>query len=175
MLELLAAEGGSPVDPKLVPAITSIVVFIVFFFILRATVWPKIIKGLDDREHKIRSEIEAAEHAREKAKAAQEEYEQSLTTARKDAAAMIAKAKTDAGVAADELRRRNETEMAELKQRAGRDIEAAKHAAINELHAEAATLASAIAAKILRREISVDDQQALVEESLRELGRASEN
>jgi F-type H+-transporting ATPase subunit b len=174
MFHLLAAEGGSPVDPKLVPAITSIVVFVVFFLILRATVWPKIVGGLNDRAAKIRGEIEAAEQAREEAKAAQDEYRLALADARKEAGEMISRAKADAKSAADELRKRNEAELTEMKQRAGEDINSAKLAAIKDLHLEAASLATALAGKILQREISVEDQQRLVEESLRELGRVKE-
>ena len=174
MLEVLAAEGGSPVDPMLVPALTSIVVFLIFFFILRATVWPKILRGLDDRTNKIRSEIAAAEDARTAAEAAQAQYQQSLREARQEAAEMIAKAKADANVASQELRQRNESEMAELKQRAALDIEAAKRSAISDLHAEAAVLASVIAGKILKREITVEDQRALIDEALGELGKVRE-
>ncbi len=170
MLYLLAAEGGNPVTPQIVPAITSVVVFLIFFGVLRATVWPKITKGLDDRDDKIRREIKSAEEAREQAKAAQTEFEQSLITARQEASDMIAKAKADAKVAGDEMRTRNEAELSEMKGRATRDIEAAKHSAITELHAEAAALAASIAGKILQREISAEDQQRLVDESLRELG-----
>ena len=172
---MLAAGDGSPVDPAIVPAITSIVVFLIFFAFLRAAVWPKIVRGLNDRENKIRSEIKAAEDASDKAKASQKEYERSLNQARQEAGEMIAQAKANAQAAADELTKRNEAEVAQMKQRAGDDIEAAKRAAISDLHAEAATLASAIAGKILKREVSVEDQQRLVEESLRELGQAQKN
>ncbi|MDY7109481.1 MAG: F0F1 ATP synthase subunit B [Planctomycetota bacterium] len=171
---LLAAEGGNPVAVQLLPALTSIVVFVIFYLILRATVWPKIVGGLNDRADKIRGEIEAAEQARAEAKAAQDEYQRALAEARREAGEMIARAKDDAKSAAEELRKRNETELAEMKRRAGEDINAAKLAAIKELHMEAASLAATLAGKILQREISVEDQQRLVEESLRELGRVKE-
>jgi len=172
MLNILAAEG-SPVSVQIAPLITTLVVFVVFFLILAKTVWPKITAGLDDRDRKIREEIESAEEAREQAKAALAEYESSLASARKEAAEMIAHAKSDAKAAADELKRRNEAELVELKQSANREIDAAKQAAINELHAEATTLAVAVAGKIIGREITAEDQQRLVEESLRELARSA--
>ena len=83
---------------------------------------------------------------------------------------MIAKARTDAKAVAEELRKRNETDLTEMKQRATRDIDIAKTAAIVELHAEATVLAASIASKILQREITAADQQKLVEEALGELG-----
>ena len=48
-------------------------------------------------------------------------------------------------------------------------IKEAKETAITELHAETAMLATAIATRILQREINVDDQQSLIDDSLREL------
>jgi F-type H+-transporting ATPase subunit b len=176
---LLAAEEtatkASVVSFWWMPYVTSLVVFAIVFFLLAKMVWPKIVGGLEDRENKIRDEIRSAEEAREEAKKAQAEYQRELEQARQEAAEMINKAKADAKAVADDLRSRNEQELAEMKERATRDIQSAKQSAISELHAEAATLASAIAAKILQREISVEDQQRLVDESLRELGRTKAN
>ncbi|MBT8484642.1 MAG: F0F1 ATP synthase subunit B [Phycisphaerales bacterium] len=167
-MHILAAEGN-PVAVQLLPLVTTVVVFGIAFFILSKNVWPRITKGLDDRDNKIRDEIKAAEESREQARAAQAEYESSLKEARQEAAEMISKAKNDAKAAADDLRQRNEQELADLKQRAQRDIQTAKQQAVTELHSEATALAASIAGKILQREISVQDQQRLVEESLREL------
>lgn len=168
------AEHAGPMDLNWVPAVTALVVFLVAFTVLRIKVWPMIVQGLDDRENKIRGEIASAEEAREQAKAALAEYESSLSTARQEATEMISKAKADAKAAADELRSRNDAELADLKNRARTEIESAKKAAISELHAEAAVLAAAIAGKILQREVSVDDQQQLVNEALSELGKLQE-
>ena len=154
------------------PAATSLVVFLVAFGFLYVKVWPKIIQGLDERDRKIRQEIQAAEDARRQAGEALAQYEESLADARKEAGQMIARAKAVATAAANELKTRNEAELANMKQRATREIESAKRAAIAELHAETATLAAQIAGKILKREISAADQQRLIDESLSELAGA---
>jgi len=156
------------------PAATTIVVFLLAFGILYVKVWPMITKGLDDRQNKIREEIESAQEAREQANEALAEYERELAGAHREAGEMIAKAKADAKAAGAELKARNEAELVEMKQRATRDLDTAKRAAITELHAEAASLAAQIAGKILRREISADDQQRLVDESLQELTTAQD-
>ena len=165
----LAAEG-SLVSAQLMPLITTLVVFAVAFYVLKDQVWPRITHGLDERDRKIREEIQAAEDAREQAKAALAEYHASLGEARREAAEMIAKARGDAAAAGAALRRSNEEQLVELKDRAQRDIAAAKQAAIIEIHAEATSLASVMAGKILQREVNVDDQQRLIDESLQELG-----
>jgi F-type H+-transporting ATPase subunit b len=168
-----AAHGGvesaGAMELNWLPAVTSLVVFLVAFGFLYVAVWPKIVKGLNEREGKIRQEIENAEEAREQAKAALSEYEKELAGARREAGEMIAQAKADAKIAGDQLRARNVTELAEMKQRATQELNNAKRSAITELHAEAAVLAAEIAGKILQREISAADQKRLVDESLEEL------
>lgn len=181
MLWLLAQEGAEHAEQAAehaevmafnwLPFATSLVVFLTTFIILYFKVWPLITKGLDEREKKIRDAIAEADAAKVSAEASLAEYQENLASARVEANEMIAKAKADAKAAGEELRRQNETELASMKQRATRDIETAKHAAIIELHAEATVLAAAIASKILQREISATDQQNLVEETLDELGR----
>ncbi|MHC4415772.1 MAG: F0F1 ATP synthase subunit B [Planctomycetota bacterium] len=174
MLDLLAAESsGSPTQINWLPAATTLVVFGIFFFILKASVWPKILKGLDDRQGKIRQEIEGAEEARAQAKSALAEYEENLASARQEARQMIAQAKADANAVAQELRTRNEAELTEMRRRAALEIENAKGTAIRELRAETAVLAAEIAGKILEREISAEDQQRLIDESLSEMASAS--
>lgn len=171
----LAAVGveraSGPIDPALMPYITAIVVFGLAFLILYLKVWPKITKGLDDRDQKIRSEIEQAELAREQSKAALSEYQRELATAREEATRMVAQARNDAKAVADELRARNAEELTELKQRATREIEVARQQAITSIYAEASNLAVSIASKILQREITDQDQQNLVDESLEELAK----
>ena len=169
---LLAADDPTHAEVMALhwmPAVTTLVVFLLAFGFLYIKVWPKIIGGLEDRQNKIRQEISNAEKAREKATAALAEYEQELASARQEANELIAQARADAKAVASDLRERNEVELGEMKQRATRDLQNAKRAAIMELHTEAATLATEIAGKILKREISAADQQRLVDESLAEL------
>lgn len=167
---LLAAEG-SPVAVQLMPFITTLVVFGIAFFILAKAVWPKILGGLEDRENKIRLEIEQAELAREQAKAALADYQRELATAREEASRLVNQARQDAKAVAEELHARNAQELSELKQRATREIEVARQQAVTALHAEASNLAVAIAGKILGREINDQDQRNLVDESLGELAK----
>ena len=169
------AEHAELMTLNWLPAVTALVVFLAAFGFLYAKVWPKIIQGLDDRQGKIRQEIANAEKAREQANAALAEYESELANARQEASDMIARAKADAKAVAQELRDRNEVQLTEMKQRATRDLDAARRAAITELHAEAATLAADIAGRILKREISAEDQKRLVDESLEELAGVGED
>ncbi|NOG55957.1 MAG: F0F1 ATP synthase subunit B [Planctomycetes bacterium] len=173
---LAAEEGGAHAEllakpEQMWPAIIgALVMFVALVILLTKTAWKPILNGLQARETKIRTEIESAENARTQANAALETYQKELAKARAEANEMIAQAKNDAQRVADELRSKNEVELTAMKDRAKSDIEAAKRAALTELYAQTANLATAVAGKILQREINDQDRSQLVEESLRELG-----
>lgn len=150
-------------------AVTALVVFGIVFAVLATKVWPAITKGLDDRAEKIRSEIEAAEQARKQAKDALEEYQKSLAQARAEAAKMIESTKAQQSQLAAELKAKSEIELNAMRERAMKEIDQAKRAAVSELYADATNLATMVAGKILKREINAQDQQRLVEESLGQL------
>lgn len=161
-------------SPKegLVVGLTSIVVFLLVLAFLSAKVWPTIAKGLDDRAAKIRSEIEAAEHAQKQAKQALAEYEANLAKARAEAQKMLDDAKAQQTAIAADLKAKSEIELNAMREKATRDIDAAKRAALGEIYDHAASLATTMAGKILKREINSGDQQRLVQESLHELQTA---
>lgn len=172
----LAADTGHEkagvvptIEQGIAPMIVSLVVFGVVLAVLSVKVWPMVVKGLQDREHKIREEIEAAEMARKQAKDALEEYQQSLAKARADAQKMIEAARAQQSALAAELKAQADAELGQLRDRARKDIEAARRAAVAEVYAEASNLATMIASKVLKRNVSGGDTQALVDESVKQL------
>lgn len=165
-------EATPSVAQGLATGITALVVFVLTAAFLGVVVWPKINSGLKDREDKIRNAIEEAEMAQEQAKAALEQYERNLAQARAEAQKMLDDAKTQQQAIAAELKAKSEVELGQLRDKARRDIEAARAQAVVEIHAHATALATAMASKILKREVSAGDQQHLINESLKELQTA---
>jgi F-type H+-transporting ATPase subunit b len=150
--------------------LVAIGVFVVVFGVLSIKVWPTIVKGLKDREMKIRNSIEEAESAQKQAKAALAQYEANLAAARAEAQKMLDDAKTQQTAIANELKAKADVELSAMRDKAKRDIDAAKAAAIAEIHAHATNLATSMAAKILKREINPGDQARMIQESLQEMG-----
>lgn len=155
--------------------VTALVVFALTAAFLGSVVWPKINKGLQDREDKIRNSIEEAELAQEQAKAALAQYERNLAQARAEAQKMLDDAKSQQQAIAAELKSKSEAELAMMREKARRDIDLAKRAAVAEIQEHATELATRIAGKILQREISPQDQHRLMSESLAELQSAGRN
>lgn len=172
-----ADKSGVIATPKqgLAPAITALVVFAIVCVVLMTQVWPKIVTGLDERAQKIRDEIAAAEAARKQAADRLDEYESSLAEARAEAAKMIEDTKAKQATIAAELRSKADKELTDLRQKALADIENAKKAALSEIYNESVALATTMAGRILQREVTVDDQQRLVSESLAQLDSTRNN
>lgn len=157
------------VEQGIAPMVISLVVFGLVLAVLSAKVWPKIAQGLKEREEKIRTAIEEAELSRQQAKDALEQYQKSLESARAEAQKMLEQTRQQQQALAADLKAKADAELAAMREKARKDIDAAKRAAVVELHAEAANLATMIAGKVLRRNITANDTNGLVEESLREL------
>jgi len=168
-----AAAEGSVMDFELFQFFMAIVVFGIAFFILSKTAWPKIIGGLEARDEKIQGDLAEAERAREQAESSLAEYQKALAEARTEAARIVEEARTTQLQVAAELKAKSEKELAAMRDSAKRDIASAKSAAIDELHSHVADLATDIAGKILKRELSADDQRSLVDESLSQLATAN--
>jgi len=167
-----AAEGGVMFF-QLFQFFMAIVVFGIAFFILSKTAWPKILGGLEARENKIKGDLAEAERTREQAEAALEQYEKALADARTEAARILEEAKQNQQKIAAEIKAKTEKELTDMRDSAKRDIASAKSAALSELHAHVADLSTEIAGKILKRELTADDQRDLVDDSLNQLATSS--
>ena len=168
-----APAGKSSVieGPKagVIPAITAIAIFLIVFGISATMIWPKIVAGLDERNEKIVGEIAAAEDARKQAKEALAQYEQNLADARAESQKMLEDTKAQQASLAANLKATADAELSAMREKAVADIDAAKKQALSELYNESVNLATVMAGKILAREVTVDDQQKLMDESLAEM------
>ncbi len=172
-----AAAEGHGADPTLLPEpsgttiITSVVTLVIFaglLAILGKYAWGPIQGGLIAREDKIRSDIEAAERARAQADASRRQYEEQLAGAEQRVRDLLAQAQADGQQLATRIRSQAQEDAEEIKARAMREIEQSRREAVDQIRAEAGTLATGIAEKILRREVNKEDQKRLIQESLDE-------
>ena len=153
-------------------ALWVIAIFLIMLAILYPTAWKNVLAGLQAREQRIRSDIAEAEATRTKAEATLREYNQQLATAEQRVRDLIAGAQADGERIAAQIRLRGEQEAQEAKERATREIDAARKQAVAEIYDQAAQLSTSIAEKILRRNLNADDQRDLVNRSLEQLQTA---
>jgi len=175
------AEKEAPLLPELndkqtyYQALWIVIIFVVLLVVLYPTAWKNVLAGLKAREAKIRGDISSAEAARAKAEATLKEYNVKLAEAETKVRDMIAKAVTDAEAAAATVRARSQAEAEEAKEKAIKEIEGAKNAALREVYDQTALLATNVAEKILRRNLNADDQRDLVARSLEQMQSVNKN
>jgi len=167
----VAAEGeaASPMAGTLWQSLAAIVAFLLLFAVLYKYAWGPILSGLQAREEKIRNDLSEAERANAEAKKTLEEYKQKLAEAETEARRVLDQAREDGEQLRQRLRSETEDILVQQRQQASDEIRLAKHQAVEDLYAQAANLATAVAGKILQREIGEQDTQRLVDESLNEL------
>jgi F-type H+-transporting ATPase subunit b len=166
--------GGADLKDKeldLKTLVVTITIFICLLLVLRVTAWKPIMAGLKSREQAIRDSIEAAQKAKADVDRTTRELEAKMAEVQREAAQQLAQAKLDAVKVADTIRAQAEAESTALKDRTVREIDAAKQQALSEINIHAAALGTAVARKILQRDVTADDQQRLVDESLAELAK----
>lgn len=175
-LAAAAEEGGTnPFAGDVGNAIWTLVIFLLVVFVLGKWAWGPILSALQRREEFIRDALATAKHEREEAEARLREYEERLAQARAEATAIVEEGRRDG----EAVRRRIEEEAREetdrMIARAKREIAIATETAVKELYEHSARVGVEIAGRVLRRELGPEDQERLIAESLRELGRLEEN
>lgn len=153
----------------------QILLFLLLFGVLAKWVWPHILTGLQQREQRLRDDLTQAEQARKEADETLQQYKTQLAEARKESQQIVEQSRGEAQKVADQLKAQTQEELQQMRQRVQREIEAAKEEAVADVYERTAELATHIAGRILQRELSVDDQKALVESSLNELERAEQS
>ena len=151
------------------PAIWTIVIFVILLAILYPTAWKSVLAGLKKREERIRQDIAEAEASRKRAEDTLRQYNAQLASAENNVREMLAKATADGERLATTIRMQAQQEAEEIKERTNRDIDAARDAAVRQVREEAVNLATMMAEKVLRRNLSADDQRRILGDSLEQM------
>lgn len=177
-LFVLAAEagGGLPpfMDPQLQVLAWTIFVFFTLLFLLWKFAWGPIMHALEEREHNIQKKIDEADARFKEAQARMAEYEKKINASKDDAAAIIAEGKRDVEHLKEEILANANKEAAASLDRAKREINLAKDAAVAELRNKMVDLTAQIASKVIEREIKADDHKRFISEAMTEID-ASKN
>ncbi len=158
-----------PIDFKLDLALWSLIVFLIFLFVLKKTAWGPMIDGLDKREAGIRATIAEAEESQRKAQALLADYEDKLRGAEQTVADMVAEAKRDAERTSQDIVAKAQSEVESLRDRAKEDIGRAKDAALAEVFSTINGQVALATEHVLGRALNDGDQERLIQEALAEI------
>jgi len=155
--------------------IWTVLIFGLVLVILGKFAWGPLLSTLQEREAFIRDSLEQAKSDREQAEARLAEYTTKLEEARAEATALVEEGRRDAEVVHGKIEQAAREEAENMLERAKREIEVAKKTAIRELYEQSATLATDVATRVLKREVSAADHERLIAEAIEQLGEQDLN
>jgi len=157
-------EGLLKVDPGLL--LWTIITFLVLLLILWKTAWRPIVEALDARAEKVRGDIETAERNRLESERLLAQHKEQMDKAKEEAIKVITEGKNDAEKLKNSIVEKANSEAKDIVERARKEITMAKDKALSELKSEVVTLSTAMAAKVISKNLNPDDQKAFIEEAL---------
>lgn len=156
-------------DPGLF--IWTIITFLVLVTLLAKFAWRPLLEALERRQAEIRKSLDDAQQARQALERAHEESADAIRNARGEADSIITRTRADAERLKEELKQQARTEAAGIVQTAQRQIQVETERARQQLRQEAIDLSVMIASKIISRSVSKEDNQRLIDETIRQIER----
>lgn len=165
-----AAAHATPtalgMDPTQWVALTMLAVFAIF-------IWKKVPesvgKSLDKKIAEIKAQLSEAETLRKEAEALKAEYEAKAKAAEGEAVAMVERAKTEAKQIVTKAKSDAKTLVERRSRMAEEKIAAEERAAIADIHATAARVAAAAAAKLVAGTHDAKSDKPLVDKAIASL------
>jgi F-type H+-transporting ATPase subunit b len=154
-------------DPGLF--IWTILTFLVLVGLLAKFAWRPLLEALERRQATIARALDDAKLARQELERLQKESAEMMRQARVEAEAIIARSRSDADALREELKQRARTEAATIVKNAEQQIQLEAARAIQQIRHEAIDLSVTIASKILQRQVSREDNEALIEATLKQV------
>src|SRR5262245_39989323 len=144
----------------------TLLIFVVVLVVLGKFAWGPILTALQTRENFIREALEKAKREREEAEERLREYEARLAGARAEASAIVDEGRRDAEVVKRRIEEDAKHQADLMIERARREIQIATETATKDLYRLSAHLAREMAAKVIGRELTMQDHERLIAEGI---------
>lgn len=155
-------------DPGLF--IWTIAVFLTLLFLLKRFAWGPLLAALEQRRAGIRKSLDDADRAKKELGQVQQESETVVRKARAEAETIVSTARADGAKLRDELRRQAQEEAQSILRNAERQIEQERDRALAQIRREAVDVSLMIASKLIRRNLTKEDNDALIDDALEQVG-----
>lgn len=149
--------------------VIQMLVFLAFVWFTMKFVWPPLAKALEERQDKIADGLSAAERGRKELELAQHRVKDEMKRAKAQATEIIEKAHRRAANMIEEAKEDARHEAQKIAKQAEEQLQQEVHRAKDALRKQVAHLAITGAEKILMREISEQDNNALLDNLIKEI------
>ena len=147
--------------------IISLINIAVLFLLLRLILWKHVIRFLSERANRVRSEMDDAEKHRLEAEALRTQYDEKLGNIEERGRDLMRESRHRANEEADRILMETKDKANEMMRDAENRIAIEKRQALEEAELDIAQLATDMATRILKREVSEGDNANSVDEFFR--------
>lgn len=154
----------------LADAVLTMIAVFVLFLSLSYLLFNPARKMLNDRQEKIKDELDSASNDMETARALKQEYESRLKEVEKEAQDILSEARKKALANENRIVAQAKEEAAGIIERARVEAELEKKKMADDVKKEMISIASAMAAKVVAASVDTDIQNSLIDETLKEIG-----
>ncbi len=154
-------------DPGLF--IWTIVTFLVLLYLLSRFAWKPLLQALEERQTSIRQSLDDAEKAKQELAHVQAESNRIVQQARSDADAIIVNSRADAARLQEELAEKAREQANGIIENAQKEIQQQTDSSLAKIREEAVDLSLMIASKLIRQNISREDNDQLIDEALKQI------
>ena len=151
---------------------TALNIFILFFG-MSYLLFNPARDMLERRRQKIAGELADAANDKEAAAVMKAEYEKKLKEVSKEADAILEEARRKAKIRESEIIEEARAEAARIVERGNREDELERKKALDDMKQEDVSIASLMAGKVVAASIDTTVQDALIEETLKEMGEST--
>jgi len=154
-------------DPGLF--IWTIATFLVLLTLLAKFAWGPLLAALEARQALIRKSLDDALQAKQDLERLNVEAAQIIQRARVDADAIISESRSDGDRLREELKQKARADADHIVKSAERQIQLETSRALQQIRHEAVDLSVMIATKILKRNLSKEDNERLIDDALKQV------
>lgn len=155
------------VDPGLF--IWTILTFLVLLGLLGKFAWKPLLAALDSRHELIKNSLDDADKAKQELERLQQDSREIISEARVEAQSIVAKSRFEAEKLKGEMRQRAKEEADSIVRSAEKQIQVETEKAIAEIRGEVVDLSLLVASRLVKKNLSKEDNQSLIEESLKQI------
>lgn len=135
--------------------IWTVVTFLLLVFILKKFAWGPLLHAIEEREHRMKADLDGAQRARADAERIKGEIEREMTGLQSKSREMLLQAQKDAETLGAKLKAGAEADAERIRTKTMADLDGEKERLVRELRHEVAGLSVLAAERLLRK--SVDD------------------
>ena len=153
----------------------SLVSFALLFFLLKRFAFPPILEVLEERENKIRSEIDDAEKLRHEAEELKADLGRELKNAHEKANTIIQMAGDESKKIQEKSIQETQAKVRQMQNDAEQEIQITRNKLLNEIRSYTAALTIASTEKVLKKSLNDEDKNRLIDESIEDVLREMES